>query len=285
MSQHKSNKYPRFDKWQRIEHGLLLVSFTVLAITGLPQRYPDTMWGNTMIEMMGGIELTRQIHRLAAIVLMLETIYHGGAVTYKVWVKRVAPTMAFGLQDVKDGLHALAYNLGLSKTHPQMGRYTFAEKFEYWAVVWGTVVMIITGFILWNPIAAAQFLPGQFIPASKAAHSGEALLAVLAIITWHVYNVHIKYFNKSIFTGKISYREMIEEHPRELANFGEQTVVPAPTEAGIQRRKRIFYPVAIVIAGTLLTGLYFFITYEQTAITTVPKQNIEVFVTATPDTN
>ena len=78
---------------------------------------------------------------------------------------------------------------------------------------------------------------------------------------------------------------MVEEHPLELAHFGEQTVVPAPTEAGIQRRKRIFYPVAIVIAGTLLTGLYFFITYEQTAITTVPKQNIEVFVTATPDTD
>jgi hypothetical protein len=77
---------------------------------------------------------------------------------------------------------------------------------------------------------------------------------------------------------------MVEEHPLELAHFGEQTVAPA-TEAGIQRRKRIFYPVAIVITGTLLTGLYFFITYEQTAITTVPKQTIEVFVTATPDTN
>ncbi|MCS7039976.1 MAG: hypothetical protein NZP34_10260, partial [Caldilineales bacterium] len=74
---------------------------------------------------------------------------------------------------------------------------------EYWAVIWGTAVMIITGFMLWNPITTTKFLPGSWIPAAKAAHGGEALLAFLAIIVWHVYNVHIKTFNRSMFTGKL----------------------------------------------------------------------------------
>jgi formate dehydrogenase gamma subunit len=284
MSQHKRT-YARFDIWQRLEHGLLAISFTVLSISGLPQKYPDSTWGNAMIQWMGGIESTRVIHHVAAVLLILGAVYHGGVLTYRIFVLRVRPTMLPAWQDVQDGFHALAYNLGLAKTHPKMGRYTFAEKFEYWAVVWGTVIMIITGFVLWNPIATTEFLPGQFVPASKAAHGGEALLAVLAIITWHVYNVHFKFFNKSMFTGRISHREMVEEHPLELEEIESETVVPQPTEAGIRRRQRIFVPVAVIISIVMLSGVYWFITFEQTAITTVPTPDTDVFVpaTATPE--
>jgi len=286
MSQHKRT-YARFDLWQRLEHGLLLISFTVLAISGLPQKYPDSNWGDAIIQLLGGIESTRLIHHFAAILLILGAVYHGGVLTYKVFVLRVRPTMLPGWKDAQDGLHALAYNLGLAKTQPQMGRYSFAEKFEYWAVVWGTIIMIMTGFVLWNPIATTEFLPGQFVPASKAAHGGEALLAVLAIITWHVYNVHLKYFNRSMFTGRISYHEMVEEHALELAELESGAVVPKPTEAGIRRRRRIFVPIAAVIMIIMLSGVYWFITFEQTAITTVPTPDTDVFVpaTATPDLN
>jgi cytochrome b subunit of formate dehydrogenase len=279
MSQ-RSTSYPRFGIWPRLEHGLLILSFTILAISGLPQKYPDSGWGDAMIQMMGGIEATRQIHHIAAIVLMLETIYHGAVVTYKVWVKRVRLTILPGWQDVKDGFQALAYNVGLAKTPPRMDRYTFGEKIEYWAVVWGTVIMIITGFMLWNPIATTNFLPGQFVPAAKAAHGGEAVLAVLSIITWHVYNVHLKHFNKSIFTGRISRHEMVEEHPLELADLEAGRISPPPEDGLLQRRHRIFIPVAIAVAVILLTGLYLFVTFEQTAITTVPRQVIEVYVPA-----
>ena len=86
---------------------------------------------------------------------------------------------------------------------PQEARYTFGEKVEYWSVVWGTVIMAVTGFMMWNPISTLRFLPGEAIPAAKAAHGGEAVLAVLAIIIWHFYHVHIKTFNKSMFTGKL----------------------------------------------------------------------------------
>ena len=267
----KPTKYKRFTRTQRIEHVLLFTSFTTLVITGLPQLYSLTLWGSIMIWLFGGIEVVRIIHRTAAVVLMLETIYHGGVVTYKVLVKRVALTMMPGWQDIKDGFQALGYNMWLAKTPPRMGRYTFGEKVEYWAVIWGTVIMVITGFMLWNPIATTRFFPGQAIPAAKAAHGGEAILAFLSIITWHVYHVHMKHFNRSIFTGQISRHEMEEEHPLELAAI-EAGVQERPVDpVALRRRQLIFYPVAVVISGLLLLGLYWFVTFEQTAIITLPR--------------
>jgi cytochrome b subunit of formate dehydrogenase len=275
--------YPRFNPEQRLEHALLLISFTVLAITGLSQKFADTSLGSMIILLMGGIETTRLIHRTAAILLMLEAIYHGAVVTYKVAVLHLPLTILPSWQDMKDGFHAFGYNLGLVQKGPQMGRYTFGEKAEYWAVIWGTVIMIITGFMLWNPIATTRFLPGQFIPAAKAAHGGEALLAVLSIITWHLYNVHLKVFNKSMFTGQISRHEMEEEHPLELAKLEAGRPEPEPDPVTLQRRRRIFMPIAAIITISLLFGLYLFVTFEQTAIDTVPRQEIEIFTPATPE--
>ena len=278
----RAKTYIRFTEFQRIEHILLLGSFTILALTGLPQKYALQPWAVSMLGLVGGIESARIIHRVAAVILMLETIYHGGAVTYRVFIERVRLTMLPGWQDVLDGLQSLAYNFGLAKTRPDMGRYNFGEKLEYWAVIWGTVVMVITGFMLWNPIATTDFLPGQVIPAAKAAHGGEALLAVLSIVTWHAYHVHIKAFNKAMFTGRISQHEMVEEHGLELAEI-EAGITDAPIRPEVLRqRRRIFYPVAVVISLVLLTGLYFFVTYEKTAITTIPRQAVEIYVPITP---
>lgn len=263
--------YKRFDRWQRVEHALLITSFTVLVLTGLPQKYSLTLWGSVMIWLLGGIEITRIIHRVAATVLMFETIYHGAVVTYKVVVKRVPLTMLPGWQDVVDGIHAMGYNMRIAKTPPRMGRFTFGEKVEYWAVIWGTVVMVLTGFMLWNPIATTQFLPGQAIPAAKAAHGGEALLAFLSIISWHVYHVHVKSFNRSMFTGYIGRHEMEEEHPLELAAIEAGTHERPVDPVVLRRRQRLFYPVAAAFFFFLLAGLYWFVTFEQTAITTLPK--------------
>lgn len=274
--------YQRFDRWQRLEHALLLLSFTLLAITGLPQKYSLTYWGSAFIWLFGGVELVRLIHRVAAIVLMLETIYHIIMVAYKVLVKRTRLTMMPGWQDVKDGFHAMGYNLRLAKTPPQMGRYTFGEKVEYWAVIWGTLIMVLTGFMLWNPIATTSFLPGQWIPAAKAAHGGEALLAVLSIVIWHMYHVHLKHFNRSMFTGYISRHAMETEHQQELREVEANFVPPLPDPVIVRRRQRVFYPVAAVISIVFLVALYLFVTMEQTAITTVPRQQIEVFTPRTP---
>jgi formate dehydrogenase gamma subunit len=272
--------YIRFNRWQRLEHLVLMTSFTVLGLTGIPQLFAPSVWGPTMIGWMGGIEFIRIVHRVAAIFLMLGTIYHGGVVTYRVFVERVRLTMMPGWKDVTDALQSLSYNLGFSKNPPRMGRYTFGEKAEYWAVIWGTVVMIVTGFMLWNPIATTRFLPGEFIPVAKVAHGGEGLLAVLSIVVWHMYHVHVKSFNRSMFTGRISRHEMEEEHPLELEEI-EQGIADRPVDPdSVRRRRLIFAPVAVVISVVLLTGLYIFVTFEQTAITTVPRQSIEVFVPA-----
>lgn len=278
----EQQQYHRFDIFQRSEHIILLVSFTVLAVTGLPQMYSQQPWATVMILGMGGIETVRIIHRVAAVALILGTIYHFVALAYRIYVKRVALTMLPGLQDVKDGLQALGHNLGIVKSAPRMGRYNFGEKIEYWAVIWGTVVMVITGFMLWNPIATTSVLPGEFIPAAKAAHGGEALLAVLSILTWHFYHVHIKRFNRSMFTGYISREEMEEEHALELEEIEQGLPRVEPNPEVINRRRRVFLPVAAVVTVLLLIGLYFFVTFEQTAITTVPRQPIDVFVPVTP---
>lgn len=271
-----SERYPRFDTGQRIEHALLILSFTVLSITGLPQKYPDTGWGEGMIWLMGGIELTRLIHHSAAIVLIVGSIYHLVSVGYRLVVKRVQMSMLPGWKDVVDVVQMLGYNFRLTQNPPQMGRYTFGEKVEYWAVIWGTVIMILTGFVLWNPIATARLLPGEWIPAAKAAHGGEALLAVLSIVTWHMYNVHVKHFNKSMFSGWLNRHEMEEEHPLELAAIESS---PAKTVAPelLRRRQRLYLPVAVLFSLVMLVSVYFFVTFEATAITTVPRQTVEIF--------
>jgi len=190
------------------------------------------------------------------------------------------------LQDAKDAWGAFAYNIGISKKHPQMGRYTFEEKMEYWAFIWGTIVMVITGFMMWNPIATVKFLPGEFVPAAKAAHGGEAVLAVLAIIIWHLYGVHIKRFNKSMFTGQMSEEVMLEEHPLELADIKAGIAEPPLDSATRRQREKVFFPVAAVLGILMLSGVYGFVNAEDTALETTERQipTVEVFVpqTATP---
>lgn len=276
-------RYLRFTLAQRIEHLIQLTSFTLLAITGLPQKFPEADLSQAVIAFWGGIESTRVIHRAAAIVLMVATVYHLMTIAYKLYVRRVRPTMLPGLKDVRDALQAFLYNLGLGKVWPQMGRYTFEEKAEYWAFVWGTVVMILTGFMLWNPIATARFFPGQFIPAAKAAHGGEALLAVLAIIVWHMYGVHLRRFNKSMWIGTLTEEEMHHEHPLELADIKAGTAERPVDPVALRRRQRVFYPVAGLLSLALLAGVWWFVTFEQTAITTLPpRSTLEVFLPQTP---
>lgn len=280
----RNKKYKRFTKSDRIEHMLLLVSFTILVITGVPQKYLPAPWAETMIQLMGGIEFVRIIHRISALVLIIESVYHLFTVSYKMLVRHTRLTMLPGPKDAVHFIEAVKFNLGLSKQHPQYGRYNFEEKLEYWAVVWGTGVMVLTGFMLWNPILTTKLLPGSSIPAAKAAHGGEALLAFLAIIVWHLYGVHIRTFNRSMFTGSLTHEQMLHEHPGELKRIEDGQMPPDPPPEVIKRRQRWFFPIATVIGIAMAVGLYIFVTYEETAIATVPppQQSVEAFVRATP---
>ncbi len=279
----ESRKYLRFRVSYRIEHLLLILSFGILGVTGLAQKFPTVGLSLWFMGALGGVENVRIVHRVAAGFMALETIYHLGALGYRLFVLRSRLTMLPGMEDGRAALQAVLYNLGLSRDRPLEGRYTFAEKAEYWALVWGTVIMGITGFMLWNPIAAAGILPGEFIPAAKAAHGGEAVLAVLAIIVWHFYQVHVKIFNKSIFTGRLTEKEMAHEHPLELADIAAGTAVRPVDPRGVARRRRVFIPAYAVLAIAMVAALTYLLTFEETALATVaPMEEVEVYVPLTP---
>jgi cytochrome b subunit of formate dehydrogenase len=281
--QTKAMTYTRFNISERIEHVVLLVSFTILGITGLAQKYADSQIGAFTLQLFGGIETSRTIHHFAAYVLIGVSIYHIMAVSYRLFVMRASMSMMPLPSDFVNLYQDILFYIGKRKRKAYYGRYNYAEKAEYLAVVWGIVIMAITGFMMLNPIATTRYLPGEFIPAALAAHGNEALLAVLAIILWHFYHVHLKHFNKSMFTGKLTEEEMRDEHPGELAMIKAGQNNQRPSTHSIRQRENVFFPVAMVITAALTFGLYKFATFEVTAISTIPPEvKVPIYVPFTP---
>jgi cytochrome b subunit of formate dehydrogenase len=261
----KQKLYVRFPLARRIEHIVLIITFITLAGTGLPQKYHDSPISVFIVKTLGGIENMYDIHHFTSVIVMLAVMYHLLTIGYQVFVLRSKWSMMISPQDLKDGLQALLYNVGLAKTAPRMGRYTFEEKFEYWAFVWGYSVMGITGFLMWNPITATTYVPGELVPAAKAAHGGEAVLAVLAILIWHMYHVRIKRTNNAMFTGLQTEEEMQDEHPLELEEIKAGLADRRPDPATLRKRQMIYYPVAAILTIIMLSGAYGYITIEDTA--------------------
>jgi cytochrome b subunit of formate dehydrogenase/mono/diheme cytochrome c family protein len=280
----ETQTYVRFDALQRFQHLVFLISFTLLAFTGLTQKYALTPFSIWFFDLIGGIEIARRIHHASAIVMMIISVVHVLDVTYRVLVLRHPISMIPWIDDLQHLLHDIQYYLGRKKHRAYYGRYTYAEKMEYLALIWGTIVMGLTGFIMWNPISALRFLPGEAVPAAKAAHGGEALLAVLAILIWHFYHVHIKTFNKSMFTGTLTREEMEHEHPAELALIESGKYHQSIPPEVIQKRQRLYFPLAAAILIFFGFGFYYFVGYETTAILPVVSETVPVFVrqTATP---
>ncbi len=276
--------YVRFSLSDRVQHLVMLLAFTTLAITGLAQEFALNPVSIFIIRLWGGIENLRATHHVAATILMLVAIYHLIGLGYKIFVLRQRMKMLPSLQDIRDAWTAFAYNLGLGKSRPQLDRYSFEEKAEYWALVWGILIMGLTGFMMWNPLVTVKFLPGEIIPAAKAAHGAEAVLAVLAIIVWHMYGVHLRHFNRAMWTGRLSEEEMLHEHPLELADLKAGVAQRLPEASALRKRKLIYYPVAGVLGLAMLLGVYGFVNGEQTAIiTTAPLQpTIQVYAPETP---
>ena len=282
------HKHLRFRWPYRVEHWVFMASFTTLAATGLAQKYAEAGISQWIVAALGGIESVRVIHRIAAIAMMVVAVYHIGAVGYRMFVNRSRPHMLPGLFDVRNAWQSLKYNLGLSKQRVQQARYGFEEKMEYWAVVWGTLIMVLTGFMLWNPIATTHLLPGEVVPAAKIAHGLEAVLAVVSIFLWHLYHVLIRTFNRSMFTGYVSEEQMLDEHPLELADV-KAGVAGRPVDPDSLRaeggRRRVFFGVYGVVGAVLLAGIFVFVTFEKTAIETVPApppERVTVFAPLTP---
>jgi cytochrome b subunit of formate dehydrogenase len=124
---------------------------------------------------------------------------------------------------VRDAVEVVKYLLFISKEKPAFGKFNFEQKFTYWFVFFGVGIMIFSGLMMWFPIFFTRFLPGGIIPAALLAHSSEAIAATVFILIWHTYHVHIERLNLSIFTGRLSEREMREYHELEFEKLTDET--------------------------------------------------------------
>ena len=213
-------QYLRFSLNFRIQHVVLFSSCIVLILTGLPIKFHDTEWAAFMFSLMGGIQTSALIHRIGAVGLITVGLYH--LLYTGVWAEGRRNFLALlpGPKDLRDAVLMIRFFLGRTEDRPKFGRFSYVEKFDYWAVYWGMIIMCGSGLMLWFENDTMRLFPKYIFDIAKEAHSDEALLATLAIIIWHFYNVHFnphKFpMNKVWITGRMSEEEMRHEHPLEL---------------------------------------------------------------------
>lgn len=175
--------------FERLQHALLAVSFMILAWSGFALKYPGQWWARPMLFWEASSPVRSVVHRIAAVVFIAVTVMHVISLLSSprlrqnwrgLWPKR---------RDVTEAAGTFAYNMGLLAQRPTQSEHSYVEKVEYWAVVWGAVVMILTGVILWANAFALEWLPKSVLDVATAVHWYEALLATLAILVWHFYSV------------------------------------------------------------------------------------------------
>ena len=212
----------RFGLQFRVQHIILFLGTLGLIFTGIPLwclGRPGYGWTQSVVSFFGPIATIRCLHRTFAVSLVLLSIYH---VLYTICTRQGRREFLELLpkpKDIADVMQNSLYFLGLSKKRPQFRRYSYAEKFDYWAVYWGCVIIISTGLVQWFPEATAKYTPWLTYELAAEIHADEAILATLALFVWHFYNVH---FNPSRFPGtllwwhgRMSREEMLHEHPLE----------------------------------------------------------------------
>ena len=216
----------RFSVWSRIQHALIILFFTVLLVTGLPQKWPGAYFSVWIIDHTGGVFVARWIHRLAGILFSGLVVAHLTVAITGLLTRRMRPTMMLRRQDFRDAIDNLRYYAGYASTPPKFGRYDYRQKFEYWGLIFGSLIMVATGFILYFPIVVSRILPAELIPAAKVMHSYEALFAFLIVLIWHMAGAHLAPesfpIDTSIFTGKIRKDKLHHEHALEYEElFGK----------------------------------------------------------------
>jgi cytochrome b subunit of formate dehydrogenase len=213
--------YLRMTLSERLQHGTLAISFVLLVITGFMLRYPEAWWVVWLRELSDqAFDLRSLTHRIAAVIMIAASVYHIVYVTATRRGKELIKDLMPNRQDGLDAIAVLKYNLGLSKQKPRFGRFSYIEKSEYWALVWGTIVMATTGFIMWFDNTFIGLFTKLGYDIARTIHFYEAWLATLAIIVWHFYyvifNPDVYPMNLAWLTGYLTEEEMVEEHPLEL---------------------------------------------------------------------
>ncbi len=203
--------------WQ---HTLIMVSFIVLAISGFALRFSDAWITELFFGWERGFALRGVIHRFSAVVFIITVLWHTAFIMFMPRGRTFLKDMWPNLLDFMQFYERIMYNLGRRDKTPQFKRFSYVEKAEYWALVWGTVVMIISGIFLWFDNYFSLFLPKGFLDVSLVIHYWEAWLATLAIGVWHLYstlfNPHVYPMNTSWLTGKMPEDMYKREHPEHI---------------------------------------------------------------------
>jgi cytochrome b subunit of formate dehydrogenase len=218
---------------QRWQHLILFTSFIILVITGFALKYPDSWFAR----MLGMSESLRSIvHRVAGVVLIAIGIYHVFYVAAAREGRKLLRDLAPAPRDAFDALYAMLYYIGLRKEKPKFARFNYAEKAEYWALVWGTALMGLTGVMLWAKVWVGNLFARWWVDVATAIHFYEAILATLAILIWHFYQVFfdpdVYPMNGAWWDGKMPIDHYRHEHELDSETLAEPVQEKHATPGG-----------------------------------------------------
>jgi len=226
----------RMNLWFRVAHWGIMASFPTLVVTGFALKYPDSWWARPVLLWEAQAGVRGILHRFAAIVMIAATLYHFVHLAMRKRDRSFLWSMLPTIKDARDILDVFPYNLGISEKEPKFAKFNYAEKMEYWAFMWGTLVMAVSGFLLWFNNFVLRHFPKWVTDAATAIHWYEALLATFAILIWHFYLV---IFDPTVYPmdtawldGKISadhYRHTRPAYYRQLVKEG---LVETPEQSG-----------------------------------------------------
>src|SRR3989338_769472 len=220
LEEEKEETFLRFGLNFRLQHMTLFASVLLLIITGMPEKFHEAGISSFIINSLGGIKVITILHRMGAIGLTIMFAYH--CVIYTLFFRQGRNDFIELIpkpKDFFDVIKMIKYFFGYSGERPKFGRFSYIEKFDYWAVYLGCIVMIGSGIIMWFEINSINLFGKFVVDIAKEAHSDEGLLCALAILIWHFYNVHL---NPRVFpmswvwwNGRLTKEEMLDEHPLE----------------------------------------------------------------------
>jgi len=214
-----SELVPRFQSFEVYQHLLLILSFGTLVVTGFALKFPDAYWVRLLYSL-GMDEVVRStLHRIAAVVMLTISLIQVAYFIFSAKGREEFLAMLPTPKDLLDLLQNIKFHLGLSKEKPKFDHFDYGEKAEYLALIWGVIIMGVTGFMLWFPEIFARYLPNWFFEAAEVVHYYEAWLASLAILIWHwffvIYHPDVYPMNITWIDGKISLEELKHHHPAE----------------------------------------------------------------------
>lgn len=222
----------RFTRFQATQHILLLTSFFTLVFTGFALKFPDAGWVN-ITESLGMTEALRGlIHRIAAVVMIAASVVQAGWLVFTRTGRRDLFALRPTIGDITDFIQNMRYHLRQTPRRPHFPRFDYTEKAEYLALIWGTIVMVFTGFVLWFPTFFTRYMPAWIFEVSEVVHYYEAWLAFLAIVVWHffyvIYGPEASPLNLTWMDGMTTVDRAIHHHGH--LEEGEEIVYPTSPE-------------------------------------------------------